>query len=195
MRRSITSYVHSLSIIKRETISIRERYRSPITPDSLSPHIAHLLAQSILKQSRARSFASVNPNRKRKNVPAMMNRSPFLRFTTLSSNRSLRLELIRECTYVRERWSIIAKSNNDEKRGGYIRGKRSREICGKTVKNVLIERNDDEKDNEDDDSRWRPSIEVSSLLPTYNTYIQTTICIVRMYEWGCKFHGREKWER
>jgi len=64
--------------VKQSAKDIVLRSYSTLSP----PHIAHLLVQSILKQSRARSFASVNPNRKRKNVPAMMNRSPFLRFTT-----------------------------------------------------------------------------------------------------------------
>lgn len=106
---------------------------------SPSRHIAHLLVQSILKQSRPRSFASVNPSRKQKNVPTtMINRSSFTRFTTFGSpNRMLRLK--NEHTYERE--SIIVQVTSRRNAEGYP-WKRitwiTREPHGKTVKNVVI---------------------------------------------------------
>lgn len=156
------SFTLFLPTVQRETI--RERYRSPIILDSLSPAYrapAGTIDSKTIDSPKFR-FRKSEPETKERTGDDESIAVPAIYDVELEPTDRSRLQLVRERTYAR---TLIDHrvGNNGEKRGGYIRGKRSREICEKTVKNVLIERNDEYDDDENvDDSRWRPSIEVSS---------------------------------
>jgi len=151
-----------LYIAERSTSVEDIAFRSYPICSSSSPfrHIAHLLVQSILKQSWARSFASVNSSRKRKNVRRWLIdcRSLDLR---RSGVRSDRWDSRTNTAYERE--SIIVQVTSRRNVEGYL-WKRimwiMREPHGKTMKNVVIGDNDNDDvdidnddDNMDDDSR------------------------------------------